>query len=299
MISIFRNIKYILNHPLNRSEKLKTISRIISWQVSQKFQESPVIIPFGEKSRLIIKKGYTGSTGALYMGLHDFQEMTFLLHVLREDDVFYDVGANIGSYSILAAGECQSKTISFEPIPKTFDYLIDNIKLNRLEHLILTENVGIGNEKGTLKFSETDNDATNHVLPLEQSDNEGVEIQVYSLDDLISEKKYPYPCLLKIDVEGFETKVIKGAKNLLSNPVLKAVIIELIGLGKRYGFDEKKVHESLEKEGFSTFIYDPYLRNLIPCEAFKSQNIIYIRDYDFVSKRIQTAPKRIIMNRPI
>jgi hypothetical protein len=47
--------------------------------------------------------GMTGATGNLYVGLHEFEEMAFLLHFLRPGDLFADVGANVGSYTILAA----------------------------------------------------------------------------------------------------------------------------------------------------------------------------------------------------
>lgn len=53
----------------------------------------------------------TGATGNIYVGLHEFEDMAFLLHVLRRTDLFVDVGANIGSYTILAGGAAGAKLL--------------------------------------------------------------------------------------------------------------------------------------------------------------------------------------------
>jgi hypothetical protein len=61
-------------------------------------------------------KGLTGATGNWYCGLDAFEDMAFLLHFMREEDLFVDVGANIGSYTILAGNEVGAETIEIEPI---------------------------------------------------------------------------------------------------------------------------------------------------------------------------------------
>ena len=71
----------------------------------------------------------TGITGNWYCGLHEFHEMAFVLHFLRKNDTFIDVGANVGSYTILAA-VTGSNVISIEPIPSTFNYLKNNVSIN-------------------------------------------------------------------------------------------------------------------------------------------------------------------------
>ena len=71
----------------------------------------------------------TGATGNIYAGLHEFADMAFTLHFLRPDDLFMDVGANVGSYTLLASGVCKARTISFEPYPETMAALRRNIDL--------------------------------------------------------------------------------------------------------------------------------------------------------------------------
>ena len=62
----------------------------------------------------------TGATGNIYTGLHEFEDMMFLLHLLRPGDIFVDAGANIGSYTVLASAVVGAKSISFEPVPPLF-----------------------------------------------------------------------------------------------------------------------------------------------------------------------------------
>jgi predicted RNA methylase len=75
----------------------------------------------------------TGATGNIYAGLHDFHEMALLLHFLRPCDVFVDIGANVGAYSVLASGVVGAKTFAFEPVPQTFACLRDNVRMNDLQ----------------------------------------------------------------------------------------------------------------------------------------------------------------------
>ncbi len=225
-------------------------------------------------------------TGNLYAGLHEFEDMAFLLHFLRPDDVFIDAGANVGSYSLLASGIVGSQSIAFEPLPTTFNNLINNINLNGLSNLVMAHNIGLSSGNGFLKFS-ADYDTTNHVLQAE-SDNNSIEVPVSTLDNQVDPLSNS---LLKIDVEGYETEVLKGGKTLLSSPNLKAIIIELNGSGNRYGFDDRLIHQDLVNTGFSPACYDPFSRVLKIQESYGDKNTIYVKDIDFINKRIESSKK--------
>ncbi len=71
-----------------------------------------------------------GATGNFYTGLHEFEDMSFVLHALRSTDVFVDVGANIGSYTVLAAAVVGAQCIAFEPILETYGHLLQNVNLD-------------------------------------------------------------------------------------------------------------------------------------------------------------------------
>jgi predicted RNA methylase len=78
----------------------------------------------------------TGATGNIYVGLMEYEDMSFLLHYLQKDDLFYDIGANVGVYTVLTSQVKEVKTVSIEPLPLTYEKLLDNININRLTNVI-------------------------------------------------------------------------------------------------------------------------------------------------------------------
>jgi len=235
----------------------------------------------------------TGATGNIYAGLHEFEDMAFVLHLLRANSLFVDIGANIGSYTVLA-GAVGANSLSVEPIKGTFQQLQGNINLNNLSSTAQVLNVGIGKEKGVLKFTEG-LDTVNHVVS-EYEDVVGtVEVPIERLDDLLVNVE---PTLIKIDVEGFETNVIDGADKTLKRSSLMAVIMELNGSGDRYGFNECSLHEKMLTYGFETFTYSPFTRELVSLNLNKSNsgNTLYVRNIDQVQASLKNASQYWIAN---
>ncbi len=282
-MSLKHTIKFILNHPLNRHQRGKAVMRFLRWQIRSRLNSYPSIYPYGEKSKIIVKQGLTGATGNLYAGLHEFADMSFLLHFLRPTDLFVDIGANIGSYTILGASERRAETISIEPIPQTFKILQENIVLNNVSEHVTCLNIGMGSKKGILKFTKY-LDTVNHVASSNEKDT--IDVHVDRFDELIDLNK---TALVKMDVEGYETEVIKGMDKALSNTNFKALIIELNGSGRRYGYNENAIHEKLLTFNFLPYSYQPFYRTLTKLESYGKENTIYIKDYDFVAQRVHSA----------
>jgi FkbM family methyltransferase len=279
---------FINRHPLAGKHRIKAYLRFFTWQFAQKVHPGERVHLFTQKSKLILKKGLSGGTGNIYTGLHDFEEMAFLLHVLREHDLFADIGANIGSYTVLASSEAGAKTNAFEPIPQAFKWLAKNIQLNKLEQKVSLFPIGLGEKKEILSFTFLKG-AENHVISKWEKEDESIPVTMDSFDALCFPEQVPV--LVKIDVEGFEAEVLKGMQKSLLDERLKAIIIELNGSGYRYDFDEKKIHEDLIKIGFKPFEYNPFERSLKPLPKFGIYNTIYIRDLDFIEKRVLSARK--------
>ena len=290
---LFHLIKFVWVHPLNRINRWRAISRLLRWQiVSFLLPEALIGVPFVNKTRLYMQRGMTGATGNWYCGLHEIDDMGFVLHVLRPHDLFVDIGANIGSYSVLAAGGTGARGIAIEPIQATFAKLVTNLINNALDSLVDSYRIGISNNPGTRKFTTT-KETCNHILasgevaPCE-------EIPVTTLDELLREQQ---PALIKIDVEGHELFVIEGAKKTLSSPQLLAVIMETNGSGLRYGVEEQQIVSLMQNAGFSRWNYDAINRVLQPIHATSvTGNTIFIKDVGEAEKRIKSAPKALLVN---
>lgn len=281
-----RTFGFIHEHPLAKNHLIKAYYNFFSWQIKSRLQRNLRPIKFIGETYFYAKKGLTGVTGNIYVGLHEFNDMGFLLHFLRKEDTFLDIGANVGSYTLLASGYVGANSIAFEPVPVTFNILSKNITLNQLSSKVVLLNIALGNKKGQLKFS-SNLDAVNHVIAENEIEHETISVEVSTLNEFEGYK----PSLLKIDVEGFETDVIKGGHDLLKSNQTKAIIIELNGSGGRYGYDEQKIHYYLLEIGYQPYQYNPFNRVLTPLSDFGSHNTIYIRDIDFVTTRCANASK--------
>lgn len=245
--------------------------------------------------KLNISKGDAGIVGNVYYGLYEYKESLFLLHFLREEDQFVDVGANLGHFSLLVAGILGCRVSSVEAISKTSNRFKKLVTLNSLEHLIEVHNCGVSSKAGYLHFS-TNSDVMNSVVDKEYP--YAIKVPVLTIDTITSGKKVT---CLKIDIEGYEFEALKGSTAILNDKTLKVVIVELNNSGLKYDTQDSQVAQFLMQQGFLAYDYNPFERLLFPLKTFnKSQfNTIFIRDLDFVKTRIKLAPKISVLHHSI
>ncbi len=280
-----------MRHPLNAENKIKALIKFIKWQLGIRLVNGKILTPWVDNSSFICGLGETGMTGNYYTGLIEYEDMGFLLHTLQSDEIFVDIGANVGAYTILASKVIGSQSIAFEPLPETIDRLRDQIQINRIDSRVDIRNKGVGDKKCQLFFTNN-NDTTNKVSPAGNINNSTI-VEVTTLDiELDNNSKY----FLKIDVEGFEFNVIEGASNLLSSDAISAVIIELNGSGLEFGFSDEKVHQKLIGFGFKPIRYNPKLRIVTESNSFNKNfgNTIYVKDIERISNLCKISDKRII-----
>lgn len=287
-MSILNTIKFIVNHPVNRGNKCKAILRFVRWQIGSRFVSGAIAYDWINNSRFLVRAGETGLTGNIYAGLHEFTDMAFLLHLLRPEDLFIDVGANVGSYSILAGAAIGSRGYAFEPVPSTYKRLVENMRLNHLSDRVSCLNLGVGCDEGSVTFT-SDRDTVNHVLAIGEVAENPVQVAVVTLDSVL---EHEAPTLIKIDVEGYELPVLEGALETLQKNSLCAVIMEINGSGSRYKFDESKIFEMMSGFGFKPYSYEPLSRLLVKSrdKNLISGNTLFVRDEKFVINRLQSAP---------
>src|SRR5262249_20828180 len=144
--------KFLATHPLTRRHRLSATGRVLRWQIASRIHDE-VIVNWIGGTRFAARRGMTGVTGNIYAGLHEFADMAFVLHFLRAEDLFADVGANVGSYTILASGVVGCRTVAFEPDPVTAAVLERNIALNQIAEQVETRIAAVGERNGVVRFS--------------------------------------------------------------------------------------------------------------------------------------------------
>lgn len=153
------------------------------------------------------------------------------------EDIFYDLGANVGAYSFVAhAATGGSCTIySFEPSFSTFAVLCKNILLNDCQGKIVPFHVALSHKTGLLTFnysSITPGAAFHSLKETVGKDGDSKPeftqtIPGYSLDDFVSQFGLQLPNHIKIDVDGAEMDILKGADKTLAYPGLRSILIEI------------------------------------------------------------------------
>ena len=175
---------------------------------------------------------------------------------LKDKNTLWDIGANIGFYSILAAKEMSSKSkvIAFEPEKDTFNLLKKNIELNQVKNITAYE-FALGDTKGKQLIYSSDTPNFGAHSFVQRTDfllkKQGTEIKIKTADSLIEESKVDIPDVIKIDVEGAEILVLRGMKKLLKNPDLKIILCEVhSNLLPLFNSSEEEVKEIILNENF-------------------------------------------------
>ena len=274
MNNLIKVLKFIINHPIGKRRKIKSLLRFFYWQIFSRIKIAKSVFNLVNDTKLNIASGQIIATGNYYVGLLEFDEMAFVSHFLNKNDVFFDIGTNIGTYTIIASGVRGATTFAFEPIIKTFDFLKKNIELNNLQNKVTVLNIGLAEKNGFLDFTKN-LDSKNHIVNKTNFDT--INVEVKTLDEF---KQY-FPSIIKVDVEGYEKFILKGADEVLKQNSLKCIVIEVNNEGQRYNVNENSIHELLT---FYVFLCQYYLfeRKLVKINILNSDNRIYVKDVDAV-----------------
>jgi len=192
--------------------------------------------------------------GQVYQWLTSFQP----------HEVFYDIGANIGMFSLTVAKfyNKKVKTYSFEPSFSTFAALVRNVMANRFDDVVFPFSIVLGEHQGVRRFnySSTISGAAVHTLD-KTVDQRGTEFAPiysqnmisYSMDDLLENYSFPCPTHIKIDVDGGELEVLAGMKKTLENSSVKSVLIEITE-SEDNAEDVKRISDIFESTSFGKIL---------------------------------------------
>jgi FkbM family methyltransferase len=153
---------------------------------------------------------------------------------LRPGDVFFDVGANAGYYTVMAAAVvgCQGKVYAFEPNPDIAAFLSLSLKKNGLHDRVVVETRALGKaqELAKLHFPADDHHASEASLTPSWSTSDGraINVQVVTLDEYCARHDIRAIRLMKIDVEGGEREVLAGAARVLQRIRPDAILCEFV-----------------------------------------------------------------------
>jgi FkbM family methyltransferase len=232
--------RYIWYHPSNRGSRLRHLAQGIRFQLRGRLLRRRTIVPIGQRSRIYAELHRTASSRAAYANPPD-TEMRVWMRWLRAGDLFVDVGANVGIYSIVAA-EAGARVIAVEPDPETRHRITENAELNHYDVSLLAG--ALSDQPGVGAFT-VGLDCVNHLA--EASNGQTRQVTVYTLDDLLGSGRARG---VKIDVEGAEDLVIRGAEHALTEHRIDLLQVEWAAVGGRTDHPQRSVARALEAHGY-------------------------------------------------
>jgi FkbM family methyltransferase len=205
----------VVRLPAARGRRAQALGRFVRWQAHRR-RGGWVDIELAVGGSLTVPPWSSLGGTIAAVGVAD-PEARFLARVLRADDVFVDVGANIGLYSVVAAAAL-AHVEAIEPSPRAAAVAAENLSRNPGRHEVRTTAVSI--ESGEMWF-RADLDVTAHLV--EESTEGAVRVPVTTIDALIA-AGMPAPTCIKVDAEGADLDVLRGARTTIEtyHPILIA-----------------------------------------------------------------------------
>jgi FkbM family methyltransferase len=201
-------------HPL----KDKVVGRYWRW-----FSRDPVWIDYDDGLRLRVDLNDYLQQKVFYEGYYERVLVEWLKATLRPEDVFWDVGANVGVMTLVAARRC-ARVVAFEPEPSARRRLEENIAVNAISNVtVLPFALGARDAAGRMRRGPPVNLGMTRMVA--EGEPEAFEVAIRAAGALIAEGT-PAPHVMKVDVEGAELDVFRGAGAALANPRLRAVVFE-------------------------------------------------------------------------
>jgi len=229
----------------------------LRWQMRRRFGVSLAVkIPFGGTIRAFSS---FSDFWSIYRMIPSIPESRLIGRVVTRFSVNFDVGANVGVFTLAIAKACQEADVySFEPAPETFNRLQTNVELNRSLNAH-PRRLALGSKPGRgLLQIDPRSPATNRLSGPGNADRNCVEVEVQTVDAQLRQVEGRDLGLLKIDVEGFECDVLMGAADSLRDNRWAAVLIEICPANLRQaGRSVADLVAICESFGYSLFEVSP------------------------------------------
>lgn len=198
---------------------------------------------------------------------------------IKQGDVCFDVGANIGWYSTLFQKLCgkTGEVHSFEPVPQTFIELEKNVVLNGSRSNVYLNNFGLGDEEkdlGIYFFSEL---PTGHASLAAKNNQKSaaIPVKIKTLDSYLTEHKIKQVDFVKVDIEGAELMFLKGARKLFKQPKPPVIFMEMaLETSREFGYKPDDLLMFIKENAeYDFFALDEKNQKLIRIEKFDCDDI--------------------------
>lgn len=229
MISFFNTVSIFYRNPFINPNL--AIIRHIFWQLRKIFNLFPCRLRLKNFKIIIKNRDIANGCGGLInaMGYYDPNNMYFVDELFSKGvyNVFMDIGANIGIYSLIASYRSRAKVVSIEPHPFTYKLLVENISLNSLNGRIKPYQIAFSNSIAQVYFTDNPGSSVNKIVNEDTKNPNKIKIST-TTGDAFCKQNLIIPDVIKIDVEGHENSVISGFTDTITN--IKIILVECFNI---------------------------------------------------------------------
>ncbi len=309
---IYSKVERLLGHIRNRTlgksiiwelDKWKSIYQMSpdqrrAYRLQQKWEK------ISGENKQIIKRVECGAKLILYpdsklselIFRHNFEsaERQFHSHYLKAGDIYVDVGANIGLFTVIAASKVGQDGVvyAFEPADLPRNRLIKNVRLNGFGNVyVISKALSNRSRQDSIFIPLDGHDAWSSLgKPTAGQDVIEQTVQMIKWDDFAKENAVGKVAMMKLDVEGWESKVLEGASALLSSKQAPLLQVEFTDeAAQSAGSSCQHLYEALENFGYKMYRYDAQNNKLIPDalrESYPYVNLYASKNLDHDNVRL-------------
>lgn len=222
--------------------------RLVDWM------RIPLVVTIRDGVGAGLKFDTHRGSGNYRAGLNELPVQETLAQHLKPGDVFYDIGANTGFFTMIGARlvGAGGQVYAFEPVPENVAIIRHNVQINDFDHVVVTEKaVSSTSEQGQLMLTRHPGGATLIMDNLPPDATGAVAVEMVAIDDLVFGANFKSPTFIKIDVEGAEIDVLRGMERVLHT--VRPTLLYEIDDQHEEGFNRKAqaCEEFLRAQGYT------------------------------------------------
>ncbi len=273
-----RSFRYLFSHPAFKERPLIVGTRIIRWELFKVFHHEPVI-SIHQRSRMRLtpgpRRGFHGMVYAFRDRLETGLPASIQKYVQTGDTVF-DIGGNIGLWSTLLAEAVgpSGRVETFEPVPPNIQRLEENLTLSGHQNVHVNK-IALGSQSGETTMY-VPRDPGRSALAPESGQDARFPAKLVRLDDCWIEMGSPRVTFVKMDVEGAEPEVLRGAHLFISN--CRPVFVTEVNAHKLSLMKEKKtaIHDIFYRYNYNSYIYNDDTHEFMPAQFLENNDFFEV-----------------------
>jgi len=272
-------LHFLFHHPEFRRRPVVVSFRLLVWLCCKQLGYAPQIrVHENSCMRVYPEKYGMGAPGLFYVFREGFESLIpfCVRHFVEAGSSCFDIGANVGIWSLLMAEKCGNtgQVYSFEPLGRNARCLRQNIQLSGKGNITVTE-TALGKETGKVRIFTPDDPGRTSLAP-ESADDQVEEVPLRRLDDLWAEFNRVPVAFVKMDVEGSEPFVLEGGREFFGQ--CKPIIVSEINPQKLASLGNKPedVFQFLQRLNYAAFQFNDHEGKLEPIGHCAHGDVVFI-----------------------